>query len=203
MRELNRGIRILKETPNLALFHAPLDGKSLEIRVYADASFSSNDDLSSQVGFIILLCHGYNKCHIIDYSSYKSRRTVKSVMGAEVCAFIDAFDKSFMMSADLSELLSTSLRIMIYTDSKQLFDAMTKGRRTTEKRLATEISAARQSYRRFEIHAVGLVRGENNPAEGLSKLNGKKALQKILTMGIDEIPVELWIERTQVQSTNE
>lgn len=202
IRELNKGIKIVKNTADQGLTFEPLDKQSIEMRVYADASFATNDDLSSQIGYLVMICDKSNKCHIIDFSSKKSRRTVRSIMAGEVCAFMDAFDAAYMLRSDMQEILGVEIPLLMFTDSKQLFDAMTKGRRTTEKRLMIDVSAARQAYRRFEISAVGLVRGEDNPADALSKIAGNQALRRVLVDGMDETPVVLWIERTAVQSSD-
>lgn len=63
-------------------------------------------------------------------------------MAGETCAFLNAFDAAFILHADFAELLCIDLPIIIYTDSKLLFDAVTKGKRTTEKRLMIDISTA-------------------------------------------------------------
>jgi len=47
------------------LSYPPLDQDSIHLRVYADASFSSNDDLSSQLCYIILLCDRDAKFHVL------------------------------------------------------------------------------------------------------------------------------------------
>lgn len=180
IRELNTGIRKVKETPMKGLSYGPMKNDELHLRVYADASFSTNDDLSSQLGFITLLSDNEGQCHILDYSSKKSKRVVRSIMGGEVCAFMDAFDSVFTLAADLELIYARKLHIYMFTDSKQLFDAMIKGKRTQEKRLMVDITAARQSYKRFEIHRVGLVRGTDNPADGLSKIKDNGALDRLL-----------------------
>jgi len=38
-----------------------LDRETLSFRVYADAFFSSNDDYSSQLGYIVVLCDGKHR----------------------------------------------------------------------------------------------------------------------------------------------
>lgn len=71
-----------------------LDRKPLHLRVYVDASFASNADCISQLGYIFLLADKSGKCNILHYASYKSRRVRRSVLGAEVYAFADAFDRN-------------------------------------------------------------------------------------------------------------
>lgn len=49
---------------------------------------------------------------------------------------------------------------------------------------------------------MGLVRRDNNPADALSKLRHSGVLDKLLTNGLDNAPVEEWILRTEVEEIN-
>jgi len=50
IQEFNKAVKYAKATKELGLSYSHLDKDSLHLRVYADASFASNDDLSSQLG---------------------------------------------------------------------------------------------------------------------------------------------------------
>lgn len=117
-------------------------------------------------------------------------------MAGEASAFIDGFDHAFLISRDLDMLLSKRLSISMYTDSKQLFDAMTRGKHTSERRLMIEIMAVRQAYRKLEIAGVALVSGDTNPAEGLSKINDNGSLYNKMKTMVDSTPVSQWRQRT-------
>lgn len=67
---------------------------------------------------------------------------------------------------------------------------MTNGKCTMEQEPMIDIIAARQSHCRFEIFAVELIRGEENPSSGLSKLNCSKMIDHLMTIGIDDATVE-------------
>lgn len=55
IKELNKGVRLAKSKSNTMLKYRKLHEDSIHIRVYSDAAFAINDDLSSQLGYIILL----------------------------------------------------------------------------------------------------------------------------------------------------
>lgn len=172
----------------------PLDFGSIHLRVYSDAAFATNEDLSSQLGYIVIITDKSDRCHILDFSSKKSKRAVRSIMGGKTYAFMDAFDAAFTLRTDMARTLGRKLKVYAYTDSKQLFDAITKGKRTLEKRLSIDIAAARHAYMKFEIARIGLVHGDSNPADGLRKINGNGALLQIIN-GKDTTVVMEWIIR--------
>lgn len=55
VKELNRVIQWSKQSAARGLTYERLDIQAFHLRVYADASFASKSDLSSQLGYIILL----------------------------------------------------------------------------------------------------------------------------------------------------
>lgn len=179
----------------MALKYRPLHRPSAHFRAYADASFASNDDLSSQLGYLVFMCDKDDVCHILDFSSKKSKLIVRSIMAAEVYAFVDAFDAVMILAHDLWKTLDQEIPLYLFTDSKQLFDAILKGKHTTEKRLMIDVRCARQAYKDFEIDSIGLVSGMDNPANGMTELSSNGALQKIMESGYDLTSVVQFIER--------
>lgn len=145
--------------------------------------------MSSQLGFIILLCDASNHAHVLQYCSKNSKRVVRSILGGEVYAFADGFDRAYIMRHDLQMILKKNIQLHMYTDSLQMFDVITKGSSTTEKRLMIDIASARQCYNREEISQVGLVASENNIADGLTKEYANDALEKQLSSSTDLNPV--------------
>lgn len=196
VKALNKTIRRIRETKSFTLKYRPMDSTTLHMRVYSDASFASNDDNSSQLGYIVLLADKQNNCHVLAYSSKKSKRVVRSIMAGEVFAFSAAFDHAFVIQHDLRRILKHPIGMKMFTDSKQLFDVITRASHTTEKRLMVEITAARESYNRYEISTVGLVAGDVNPADGLTKPGICKPLNELLETSIDSTVVSQWIYRS-------
>jgi len=96
-------------------------------------------------------------------------------------------------------MIGQKVPLKMYTDSKSLFDIITKCSHTTEKRLMIDVAAVREGYERFEISDIGFIRSEHNIAVGLTKLNGSKALLRMLGGTICH-PTEQWIIRTVTQS---
>ena len=63
-----------------------LDIDSIYIAGYADAGFANNEDLASQLGFIIMLKDEHNNTATIHYGSWKCHRVTRSVLDAEIYA---------------------------------------------------------------------------------------------------------------------
>lgn len=195
IKVLNDSVKYAKRETSIALQYAPPDKSSVNLRVYTDASFVTNDGLASQLGIVLLLCDFGDNAHIIDYRSNKTRKVVRSTMGGEVAAFMEGFNHPFSFARDLQAVLGRIVLVYMYTDPKQLFDASTRGNQTTERRLMVEIMAVRQAYRRFETTAIRLVRGEDNQADELSKIKDKSALRRLFAKEKDHTKVVQWIER--------
>ncbi len=111
-------------------------------------------------------------------------------MAGEVYAFSAAFDQVYMIKHDLEWIFKQTIPLTTLTDSKQMFDVITRGSRTTEKRLMIDVAAAREAYNRHEIFNVA---GEDNLADGLTKPSFCHALNHVLRTGFDKTPVVQWI----------
>lgn len=188
VQELNKAIKRAKTTSTLSLPYTRLDPETLHLRVLADVSFANNDDQSSQIGYLVLLCDGADNCHVLAFSSKKARRVVRSIMAGEVYAFADAFDAVYIFKHDLERIYRQHLPPIVLTDSKQVFDVVTRASHTTEKRLMINVAAPRKAYRRNEISIAGLLKSEHNVADGLTKPGPCAAMDAMLRTGKDTNP---------------
>lgn len=149
VRELKKGVNQARRYKPNALNFEPVDLDSIHFRVYSDAAFATNDDLSSQLGYLVMLADKSGKFHLLEYSSNKSKRVIRSIMGGETYAFMDALDATFAVKQDVEYIMGRKLDIHMFTDSKRLFDAITRGKRTMEKRFSVDIAAPRTAYKRL------------------------------------------------------
>lgn len=65
-------------------------------------------------------------------------------MAGEVIAFADMSDEAVTLTKEVGHLLHRLVMLQLLTDSKYLFHVISKGSRTSEKRLMLEIAAARE-----------------------------------------------------------
>ena len=161
-------------------------------RAYVDVSFATNEDHSSQFGYVILLCDVNDRCHFLDFASKNCKRVVGSIMAGEIYAFAEGFDCAYAIKYALERTYGRRIPITILTDSKQIFDVITKASQTTEKRLLIDIAAAKVAYSRHEFSNVGLVILGDNVADGLTKIGSFSSFDKVMETGFDRSPVQQW-----------
>lgn len=119
-------------------------------------------------------------------------------MSGEVIAFSDMFDLAIAIPLELSTMMGKSVPLQLLTDSKSLFDVISKGSRTSEKRSMLDIAAAREGFRDRLISDIGLVRSGNNIADGLTKGMSQVALRHAVSTGYLHANPEQGIIRSEV-----
>ena len=79
------------------------------------------------------------------------------------------------------------------SDSKSLFDIISKGSRTSEKRVMVEIYATRQAHATKKISNIGFVPSEHNLADGKTRPKMHRSILDLLKTGKHEVQCEQWI----------
>jgi hypothetical protein len=79
IKGLNKIVKHVKSI-DLPLRFPKLDIDTLRLVVYTDSSFCNNEDMSSQLGYIIFSSDSTGKCQPLHYSSHKSKRKTRSVL---------------------------------------------------------------------------------------------------------------------------
>lgn len=175
-----------------------------------DGSFANNKDLSSQIGYVIVIANEYEtdvknefliKGNIVHYSSTKCKRVTRAVLASELYAMVQGIDMGIALSTTL-DLISNQVDIesiptVVCTDSFSLYECMVKLGTTKEKRLMIDIMAIRESYERREITEMRWINGEDNPADAMTKSIPNKALQTLVDTNELTLRVEGWVQRTE------
>jgi hypothetical protein len=173
-----------------------LNRESIQLLVFTDASFANNKDLSSQIGYILVLADGTN-ANILHWSSTKCKRVTRSVLASELYAMAHGFDIGASVKSTIDKMLGIDLPLVLCTDSKSLYECLVKLGTTQEKRLMIDIMCLRQAYERREIAEVKWIKGESNPADAMTKSNSKSsnALKQLIDTNTLQLEVEEWVER--------
>lgn len=181
---INAGVNLGERNSCNELPYCDLFEETLLMQYYAGSSFASNYLLLSQVWFLVMLCSGFKQRHVLDYQSQKSRRVVRSALVSEVFAFTEPSDVDFQTSTDLKGTLGKYFDLFKSMDSMQLFNALTKGRRTDKNKQMIDILATLQLYKRIEITRSGFIRDVDNHANGLTKDKSNDILIEIFKIKV-------------------
>lgn len=83
---------------------------------FTDSSFANNRDLSTKMGFIIMLEDDTGRANVLHYSSYKSKRVVRSVLECEIYAFEDGFETAHMLRHDMEAMIGRRIPLTMVID---------------------------------------------------------------------------------------
>lgn len=86
---MNRGIITIKRNPTTNSKFSELDKYTFHIYLSVHVALTTNDDPSSQIGFVIYIFDMKNTRHVYEFSSKKSRKMKRSIMACKVCSFMD------------------------------------------------------------------------------------------------------------------
>jgi len=197
------------------LTYVPLQLDRTKIFIFTDGSFANNRDLSSQLGFIIVLANENHtgdrnnfKIHgnIIHWNSVKCKRVTRSVLASELYGMVGGFDNAIALSTTIQQIVQNlqipPIPIIVCTDSKSLYDCLVKLGTTQEKRLMIDIMSLRESYENREISEIRWINGQDNPADACTKHQPNQALEKLVSTNMLQIRVEAFIDRIKpIQSS--
>eukprot|EP00171_Calliarthron_tuberculosum_P004960 IDg4960t1 len=192
---LNKAIEAALQSRHMGLRFVSLDVSTAYIAVFVDASFASNRDYSSQLGFLIALVDSNGFANIIHYASVKSKRVTRSVLAAELYAMVHGYDSAATLQLSLSAIFRRRLAVRIYTDSRSLYDSVTRLSSTREKRLLIDLSLLREAFEKREISDVFWIPGNQNPADAFTKQSPCAALTRLLQTNKIDINPNAWVER--------
>lgn len=166
---MNKLVITCQNSPKFGLTFVPLYVAKISIVLFIDVGFATNKDMTSQLGYVMVLMDDKNNANNVHYGSTKSKRITRSVLAAELFAMVQGFDVCSTIRIAINEMFDRSVPLNIYTDSRSLFDCQTNINRTTEKRLLIDLCMLRESYERREISEVFWIPTHQNPADAFTK----------------------------------
>ncbi|EED13533.1 conserved hypothetical protein [Talaromyces stipitatus ATCC 10500] len=204
IKYLNKRLQWQIDNPYRGLKFVKLNINTIKLYAFVDAAFANNKDLSSQIGFVIVLADASNNANIVHWSSVKCKRITRSVLASELYAMVNGFDFAASIKATVTQILhlENPLPLVICTDSKSLYDCLVKLGTTQEKRLMINLMCLHQSYKRQEITEVKWIDGNSNPADAMTKNKACNALQILVDTNKLHITVDGWVERSTTTPQN-
>ncbi|EED12273.1 hypothetical protein TSTA_003320 [Talaromyces stipitatus ATCC 10500] len=150
--------------------------------IFADSTFANNKDFTSQIGFAIVLANASNNANIVHWSLIKCKRVARSVLASELYAMVHGFDSAASIKSTITQPLHLTkpMPLVVFTDSKSLYECLVKLGTTQEKRLRIDLMCLRQIYEGQEIAEIKWIDGDSNPANAMTKSKPCRALQALL-----------------------
>ncbi|KAF1935267.1 hypothetical protein EJ02DRAFT_507147 [Clathrospora elynae] len=206
--KLNRRLQWQAENLERGLQYVPLDLATAKLVVFTDGSFANNQDLSSQLGYLIVLAnestHGkpdtFNiRGNVIHWSSTKCKRVTQSVLASETYGMVRGVNIAIAILTTLKMITERlgmpPIPLIVCTDSYSLYGCLVKLGTTNEKRLMIDIMALWQSYERCKITEIQWINGDDNPADAFTKATPNLALERLLNSNELSIRVEGSVQR--------
>jgi len=205
--KLNHRLHWQAENLQRGLRYIPLDLATAKLMVFTDGSFANNQDLSSQLGYLLVLVNESGRQdntfdirgNVIHWSSTKCKRVTRSVLASETYGMVSGVDIAIAILTTLKMITERlgllSIPLVVCTDSYSLYECLVKLGTTNEKRLMIDIMALRQSYERREIAEIRWINGEDNPADALTKATPNRALKRFIDSNMLSIRVEGSVQR--------
>lgn len=197
VKQLNKRIDWQIKNSNRCLTFKSLDLDTVKLVVYTDASHANNSDMSSQIGYVIVMMDSTNTANLIHWSSIKCKRVTRSVLAAELYAMAHGFDMGIAIKTTITKMLGYEIPLYLCTDSKSLYECISKLGTTQEKRLMIDILCLRESYERREITELRWIAGNTNPADAMTKAKACPALKNLVEnnyINLEEATIK-WVER--------
>jgi len=116
IKALNARIQWQIDNQDRGLSYVPLDLTQTKLVIFTDGSFANNKDLSSQLGFLIVLgterrtgiSHDFEIYgNIVHWNSSKCKRVTRSVLASELYGMVSGFDCAIALSTTLQRIVRT------------------------------------------------------------------------------------------------
>ncbi|KAF1964003.1 hypothetical protein BU23DRAFT_585789 [Bimuria novae-zelandiae CBS 107.79] len=190
IKALNKRLKWQMENLNRRLRYIPVNLIDAKLIVFVDGSFANNKDLSSQLGFILMLVNkstdvdnAFTICgNIIHYSLTKCKRVTRSVLAFKIYGMVNGFDIGIAIATTLQIIIERlslpAVPLVVCTDLYSLYECLVKLGTTKEKRLIIDIMALRH---------------EDNPADAFTKALLNRALERFVDSNKVTVRIEGWV----------
>jgi hypothetical protein len=93
---------------------------------------------------------------------------------------VHGFDMAYLVKTTLNLIFNKDIPLIIYTDSKSIYDCLVKLSTTQEKRLIIDVMCMREAYERREIAQVKWINGKSNLADFITKSKLTNAFKNLI-----------------------
>lgn len=187
-----------------------LDLQKLKLYTMIDASFANNKDMSSQIGYVIVIGNEVSSTgmkleicgNLLHWSSTKCKRVTRSVLASEIYAMAHGVDIAISITTTINivmqRLALPRVPIVVCTDSLSLYECLVKLGTTKEKRLMIDIMALREAYERGDLSDIRWIDGRDNLADAMTKASPNEALSSLIDHNRLNMRIQGLVSRTDI-----
>lgn len=152
-------------------YRSDFDISSVYVVSFCDASFTNLPNAGSQGAHVSFLVDKNGLYCPVMWQSRKIRRVVKSTLGAECLAAVEAAENTIYLATLVANILNLSRRIdtFLFCDNRNLVNAVHSSTNLEDKRLVIDISVLRDMIDQQELTAFTWVSTEWQIADALTK----------------------------------
>jgi hypothetical protein len=183
------------------LKYVKLNQSILRLVIFIDSFFVNNNDLSSQIDYVICLADFINTTNIIHWFSIKCKRMTRSVLAIELFVMIHDFDVDSVLKSILIKMLDVIVSLILVTNSKFLYDCLIRLDIIVEKRLIIDVMILRQFYERREITEIIWIHDINNSVDSIIKIKSATVLKTMIDINQINLNTIEWIKRATTRET--
>ncbi|KAF1937344.1 hypothetical protein EJ02DRAFT_477004 [Clathrospora elynae] len=157
--KLNHRLKWQAENLERGLQYVPLNLATAKLIVFTDSSFANNQDLSLQLGYLIVLANKdthrnpdsmFNiRGNMVYWSLTKCKQVTQSILASKTYGMVSGVNIAIAILTTLKMITERlglpSILLIVCTDSYSLYECLVKLGTTNEKRLMIDIMALRQS----------------------------------------------------------
>jgi hypothetical protein len=190
---LNERIEWQQKHLNRGLDYVPIELNIMKLYAIINASFTNNPDLSSQMGYVIVL--GNERVteeffeftgNIIYWFFVKCKRITKSVLASKVYAIVEGVNMAVAIETTINRIIAKlsapSVFIVVCTNFLFFYKCFMKLGTIKEKRLIINIMVIRPTYERQKMRNIRWINNKDNPADAMIKRTFNYALKKLINI---------------------
>ena len=201
VKQLNKRLQWQMENLDRDLRFVQLNTFSFRLFIFRDTSFANNENLFSQIEFVIVLVDKFNKINLIHWLFIKYKRVTRSVLASELYAMAHEFDFEAVIKSTIDLILNTFIFMIICIDSKSLYDCLMKLKNTQKKRFMIDVMCLRQSYKRREIMKIKWIDENSNSADAMIKIKSCSILKNLIDTNTINLNAAGWVEQEKNPDT--
>lgn len=131
--------------------------------------FGNNEELSLELRLINILSDNAKRVNNTSYTSYRSKRVVRSISGAKTYSFADCFEPVYFLLQVLCRIAQCRILIAALTDSPCLFNVIIGLSTVSEPRPIINFKTAQDANKKRDIDDVGWVKTTEHLADTANK----------------------------------